>query len=330
MQSGRGAPMNNGHYIEALRPRLPPEALRPYPRACVAICMHLAILTGCVFACAYSSSGWWFVLGLVAGNSRAALSFLAHDVSHRSVVTNRYLLYPLELILLSPVFAPVTVWRKVHQAHHAHTNSDGDPERRYLASELTRGVKLLAGLSAPNRGLRFNVLYLHWIAWPFRHVFALLYPLGHAARFVPARPRYTTTEKAWVALELLLIVAIQIFLWVLVRDAYLWIAIMPVLISSAVISVYFFTNHDLRPIGDAKDILAASTSVIVPEICNKLHSNFAYHTEHHLFPTMNPRFYPLVRELLREHFPDQFHCVSLAKAWSDLLQSPIASPRAEA
>jgi fatty acid desaturase len=119
--------MNNPDYIGALRPRLPPEALRPYPRACIAICIHFAIVIGCVIASLYTASGRWFVLGLVAGNSRAALSFLAHDVSHRSVVTSRYLIYPLELFLLSPVLTPLTVWRKVHQAHHAHTNSDPDP-----------------------------------------------------------------------------------------------------------------------------------------------------------------------------------------------------------
>ena len=87
--------MNNPDYIGALRPRLPPEALRPYPRACIAICIHFAIVIGCVIASLYTASGRWFVLGLVAGNSRAALSFLAHDVSHRSVVTSRYLIYPL-------------------------------------------------------------------------------------------------------------------------------------------------------------------------------------------------------------------------------------------
>jgi len=79
------------------------------------------------------------------------------------------------------------------------------PERRYLASELTPAVRLNAALSVPNRRLRFNVLYLHWIAWPFRHVLVLLYPSRNVPRFVTARLRYLTAEKARVCFVILLL-----------------------------------------------------------------------------------------------------------------------------
>jgi fatty acid desaturase len=314
-----------------LRPSLPPRALRPDPRTLLPIGIHLAIMVACLIASRYVAHIWWPVLGLVIGNSRGALSFFAHDVSHRSVVANRYLLYPIELVLWSSVFIPVTLWRRVHQAHHAHTNGEDDPERRWLASELSPTGIISAAVLTPNRTLRYNVLcLLYWITWPIRNALALLYPGRSKPGFVTAKPCYSIKEKLRVAFEIAFIALLQFGLWKLVRGAYPWVAIMPVFVAAGVLSWYFFTNHGLKPVGDHNDILAATTSVIVPEFLNKLHSNFAYHTEHHLFPTMNPRFYPLVRSLLRQHFPDRFHCIPMAEAWTGLWQNAIASPRLSA
>jgi fatty acid desaturase len=46
-----------------------------------------------------------------------------------------------------------------------------------------------------------------------------------------------------------------------------------------------------------------------------LHSNFSYHTEHHLFPNVSADFYPLVSKLLLEHYPTRYHRIPLAEAW---------------
>lgn len=323
--------MNNAEFVRALRPSLPPQALRPNPWALFPIGIHLAIVVACFIASRYVANIWWPALGLVIGNSRGALSFFAHDVSHRSVVTNRYLVYPIELVLWSLAFVPATLWRRVHQAHHAHTNGEDDPERRWVASELSATGIISAATLTPNRTLRYNVFcFFYWVTWPFRNAVALLYPGKSKPGFVTAKPRYSAAEKLRVAFEILFIAVLQLGLWKLVHGAYPWVSIMPVFIASALVSWYFFTNHGLKPIGDHSDILAATTSVIVPELCNKLHSNFSYHTEHHLFPTMNPRFYPLVRKLLKQHFSGRYHCVPMAEAWSNLWQNAIASPRLSA
>src|ERR1019366_1927877 len=107
-----GVQVGNTEYTKTLRPSLPPEARRPNPWAFVSIRFHFAIMASCWIASQHVASIWWPSLGLVAGNSRGALSFLAHDVSHRTVVTNRYLLYPTELVLWALVFIPATVWRR--------------------------------------------------------------------------------------------------------------------------------------------------------------------------------------------------------------------------
>jgi fatty acid desaturase len=310
---------------------LPPEALRPHPWACARIGIHFAIVAACLIASRYVPHIWWPVLGLVIGNSRTALNFLAHDLSHRSsIITNRYLLYPTELVLWSTALFPATLWRRIHAAHHADTNGEDDPERRWLASELSLVGAVTAATLTPNRTLRYNVLWIfYWLTWPYRHGVALLFPGRSKPGFVTAKPHWSTKDRLRIAFEIVVIVAVQIALWKLLQGAYLWVCVMPQVIAAAILSVYFFTNHGLKPIGDGSDVLAATTSVVVPEFCNKLHSYFAYHTEHHLFPSMNPRFYPLVRNQLRRQFPDRYHCIPITEAWAALLQSPIASPRSD-
>jgi fatty acid desaturase len=326
-----GEVMNNADYVRTLRPMLPAEAFRPNPWAYVPISIHLAIMIAGWIACAYVPHIWWPVIGLVVGNSLSALSFLAHDVSHRSVTTNKYLLYPTELILWALMFVPATLWRRVHGTHHAHTNAEDDPDRRFLASELTPTGLIAAATMFPNRTLRYNVVcFFYWIAFPWRHAVALLFPGRSKPDFVTAKPRYATEEKVRIAFEFVLIVAIQLGLAKLTHGAYPWVAIMPVFITSAVVSWYFFTNHGLKPVDDGHDVLAASTTVTVPELCNKLHSNFSYHTEHHLFPTMNPKYYPLVSDLFRKHFSDRYHCIPIAEAWAGLWRNAIASPQRNA
>ena len=43
-------------------------------------------------------------------------------------------------------------------------------------------------------------------------------------------------------------------------------------------------------------------TVTVPKVCDYLHSNFSYHTEHHLFPNIHPKYYPLISGLIQRHF----------------------------
>jgi fatty acid desaturase len=319
--------MNNADYIRALRPALPAEAFHPNPRAYLPIGINLAIVIAGWIATRHVAHAWWPVLGLVVGNSASILSFYAHDASHRSITTNKFLLYPTELVLWSIILVPASLWRRLHGTHHAETNGDLDPDRRFLAHELTPVGRIAAAMMFPNHTMRWGFLYLaYWLAFPLRHAIAMLYPGGRKPDFVTAKPRWTRGEKISIGCEALGIVAFQFALSKFTHGAYVWVGILPVLVTSAVVSWYFFTNHGLKPIDDGHDVLAASTSVIVPELFNRLHSNFAYHTEHHLFPTMNPKYYPLVGALFRKRFPEHYHCIPISQAWAGLWRNAIASP----
>jgi fatty acid desaturase len=325
-------PMSHADYVRALRLVLPPEAFRPNPYALIPIAIHLAIVVAGWIALRNVTDGlWWPLIGLVIGNSYAALAFYAHDVSHRSVVTHRYLLYPTEFITWSLLYLPPTLWRRVHGTHHAHTNSEKDPDRRFLPSELTPTGTVFAATMFPNRVLRFNLTHwFYWVMFPFRHAIVALFYHDHhkTPHFVTARTRFSRQEKIWLVAEIAAILLLHFAIYKFVHGpAYLWAVFVPTCIASAVVSWYFFTNHGLKPVGDGNDILASTTTVMVPEVCNRLHSNFAYHTEHHLFPNMNPKFYPLVSQHFRTYFPDRYHCIPITVAWSELMKNSIAAVR---
>ncbi len=321
--------IGHAEYVRKLREELPPAAFRPDPYAYVPIVINLAIVLGGWVAIHYTRSPYWPWIGLVIGNSMAAIAFYAHDVSHRSVTTNRYLLYPTEVVLWGIMFLPATLWRRLHATHHAHTNAEKDPDRRFLASELTTAGTVTAATMFPNRFLRYGFTYLlYWVVFPIRHgIVALFYPDKEHPSYVTGKPRYSLRDKIHIVGEFVFIVALQAFLVVYLRGGYFVGAIVPVVITSAVVSWYFFTNHGLKPVDDGDDILAATTTVTVPEVCNKLHSNFSYHTEHHLFPNMNPKYYPAVSDLFRKYYPDRYHCIPIVEAWSQLWRNAIPTPR---
>ncbi|MEB3219939.1 MAG: fatty acid desaturase, partial [Nostocales cyanobacterium 94392] len=49
----------------------------------------------------------------------------------------------------------------------------------------------------------------------------------------------------------------------------------------------------------------------------------SYHTEHHVFPTINSDYYPLVQQLLIEKFPEKLNLIPIQEAWRLMLQTPI-------
>jgi len=320
--------MNNAEYVRILRPLLPAEAFRPNSWAYVPITLHLAIMFAGWTLSRYVPSIWWPLIGLMVGNSMSVLCLYAHEVSHRSVTTNKYLLYPTAVVLWGLMFIPATLWERVHGAHHAHTNGDHDPDRRFLAEELTPVGWVAAATMFPNRILRYSVTcFFYGIVFPWRHTVAMLYPGKSKPDFVTAKPRYATADKFRIGFEFAFIVAWQLAVAHVTHGAYFFVGAMPLFITSAVISAYILTQHGLRPVDDGHDVLAASTSVLVPKFVDVLHANFSYHAEHHLFPTMNSKHFPLVAKLFRERFPDRYHCIPFSEAWSGLWRNAIATRR---
>ena len=106
------------------------------------------------------------------------------------------------------------MWRRVHSSHHVHTNAEDDPDRRFLAGEMSPAILAYAAVFFPNKTLRYNVLcFLHFIAYILRHTFAAFYPGQAKPKNITAKPPYTTAEKARIAFEIALIAATQYAIW---------------------------------------------------------------------------------------------------------------------
>jgi len=309
-------------YIAVVRPLLPREAFEPEPRHVVRIFAHLVIiLLGYVVL--RETSLWWVAVltALIVGHSQACLVFLAHDLSHNSILKDVGGKRALELVIWGLNLIPPALWQRVHnQTHHPETNTLRDTDRVYRPSESTTATWLYMRLFHPNRQtpLHHPFVLFHFVTYVIRHLTAALLPGDAKPSIVTYKPRYTPAMKRRLLLELAAIAVFQVALFYFLGASwwrYVLAVPVPLLVASSVAMIYIFTNHFLNPLCEKADPLIGATSVEVPKFFDWLHDNNSYHTEHHLFPSMNPRFYPMVSALLTEHFPDRYNRLAIGEAW---------------
>ena len=311
-------------YVRILRPCIPPEAFHPDPWHLARIVLHLALLL----------IGYWVLremplwlaplCALLVGHSIACLGFLAHDVSHHSVVRNRAATRMRELLLFGVNMIPPSVWRRVHnQTHHVETNTRHDPDRAFCEEERSRATELYSRIFYPSiRQERFRLLVpFHFVPYITRNVLAALLPGTSKPSFVPFKPKYTPGQPLTVIMETGWLAVLQCGIWFLIGGdwaRFFWATPVALLVASSVVMAYVFTNHFLNPLCEHTDPLIGSTSIVVPSWIDWLHDNFSYHTEHHLFPAMNPRHFPTVSRLLLKHFPERYNRITFYEAWQRL------------
>ena len=80
----------------------------------------------------------------------------------------------------------------------------------------------------------------------------------------------------------------------------------PLVVANSLIMSYIATNHFLNPLTEINDPLANTLSVTSPRWLEKLHLQFGYHVEHHLFPTLSGRHAPVVRDVLIRLYGDRY------------------------
>lgn len=312
---------------QALRTLLPKEAFAPNPRKLVWAVVHFSLIATSLMVLR-NVHGIALSVGIsfLIGHSLACLAFVAHELSHGSVLRSRAAVYPLELVMWGLNWIPPTLWRRVHnQSHHGHANTVQDPDRQFFSTEQTRSTRLYSFLFYPSkRTSPVNPLVaLHFIPYIIRNLLVALLPVKKIV-IVPFVPRYRLRDRLVIGFELLVILLLQYCLFATLGHnvvRYLWAGPIAVCFTSAVVMSYVFTNHYLNPICEKSDPLKGTTSVVVSPICDRLHQNFSYHTEHHLFPAMNSEFYPLLSRLLSEKFHGQYHRIPFRVAWQRLWKS---------
>ena len=142
---------------------------------------------------------------------------------------------------------------------------------------------------------------------------------------VPKRLKLDDQNLTAIALELLAIASLHLTILTSLGFSPIKILLsyfVPIWIGHSGLMFYIYTNHMLCRMTDVNDVLINSLSIRVPKIFDLLHINFSYHTEHHIFPGVNPNYYPIVQELLLTHYPERFNLMDADKAWKLMLQTP--------
>jgi len=312
-------------YVRELRPLLPAEAFAAQPSQLWVILGHyLIVITGFLLLRLQPQWGLCILASLLIGHSFGCIGFLAHDLSHNSIVKNRTVRSVLEAFLWATILIPATMWKRVHnQSHHVETNTLNDPDRECLESEKRFSTLLYSRTFYPHRKtIRWNPMVgFHLIPYVIRNVVAALFQGVTEPVIVPFTPIYSLRQRVTIFLELLLALGMQVGVFFAVGGRWrewVWASPSAYLVTSTVVMAYIFTNHFLNPLCEHSDPVVGSTSVEVPKFFDVLHDNFSYHTEHHLFPGMNPKYYPLVCRLLRDKFSNRYNRLSLWEAWRRL------------
>lgn len=334
--TGAVSPTSTESLARSLRPLLPPQAFHTDPNRLALVAINLAIL-GLGWTMARSLDRWslaalplFLPFSLVMGNAVIVLLFATHDLLHGRTVGSKGLRRWVALLALALLWMPPTLWCAVHnREHHGHTNQLQDPDRSYLESQPASWGKWIQHRFTPSDEVSSVGLLLGMIsAWGVHNLrtlaSVLLVPNGRAP-FPPAAFQVAERDRRRIAWELLAIVGLHGALlgWLGLDPRTLLLGyFLPIWLGYAGAMAYIFTNHLLTPLDGGNDPLSNTLSLRVPFWLDLLHLNFSYHTEHHIFPSLNSSYYPEVRRLLLQHHGDRLQLLPARQAWRLLLSTP--------
>ena len=307
-------------YAREIRPHLAPAVFSLAPARLLWLPAHLGIIAALATYVVWGAPPWPIALlcALLAGHSWGCLGFLAHETLHHAVTRNRALeklvgYSGFGIYCLSP-----TLWTAWHnQAHHGNTGKPvADPDgfgtlRFWQKSAVVRTLEKFAPGSGHKRSAAFLFM------WFSLHSFLVL--VFHSQR----NGYYTRISRRLVYTESALMLAFWVAVFALVGPwSFVFIYVLPLLVANAIVMSYIATNHFLNPLTDTNDPLANSLSVTGPRWLERLHLQFGYHVEHHMFPTLSGRHAPAVREVVVRLYGDRYLTLPHARALHLLYARP--------
>lgn len=305
-----------GWYAARISPHLPKKAFEPVPTRLLGGLTYVLISLSGILAIGFLSLNVWanLVIAFVLGLSFAGTAFLGHEILHGTVVKNPFLRNLFGGIALWPLTTGPRLWRKWHNIEH-HSNAQdehNDPDAWATMEKL------------------YNRPFMHWIyklpQWFRSTVGFSFYTLTFTAHSFRMFTRFIGKFKkenrpmVWLQFILPWLTFGALFWWLGVHVIFAYLV--PVIIANIILTGYISTNHRLNPLVPVNDPLANSLTVTVPKWVDVLHFNFSYHTEHHLFPGMNPKYYPLVKKHLKEMWPEKYHELPIGTALKALWKTP--------
>jgi len=324
-------------YAKKLKPFLPPEAFEPDGSKLLIMFINLAILI-LGWGIADYLDRWpvyllwlYLPLALIMGNSIVTLGFFAHDFMHGSIQKKSRVTYNIISFLgFAMMFMPPTQWKYVHNiVHHGQTNYLDDPDRNYLYEQPNSWGKWIHNFFAPAidnpAWLIIIGLPASWLFHQFCHLSSVLFFNKKSVDYVPASFIVTEKDRLMIALQLFAVLCLHFSILFYLDFNPIKVILgyfLPLAIGHSVAMFYIYTNHLTCRMTSINDPLINSLSLRVPKIVDVLHFNFSYHTEHHIFPSINSNYYPLVQELIEVHYPNRMNLVNAGEAWRLLMETP--------
>lgn len=306
-----------GWYAARIKPKLPKEVFEPVPTRLVTGFILLALIcTGMVVICLFDLHiVLRLLISFIIGFFITGAGFLGHEILHGTVVRNRRLQSFLGGLFFFPFSTGEQLWRKWHNlTHHVHTQDEfKDPDAwstlEFLLTRpfLSRAYRLKHVIRVP--------FYIVFLTFNFTFVSLL--------RFIPYISGTERVKRATVWWQFVLPWAFWIgLIGVIGLHNWIFVYLIPLLVANFIASSYIATNHNLNPMVPVNDPLASSLTVTVPKWVDLLHFNFSYHAEHHMFPGVNPKYYPLIKQHILELWPDRYFQMPFWKAMLALLSTP--------
>ncbi|MFP2906787.1 fatty acid desaturase family protein [Pyxidicoccus sp. 3LFB2] len=287
-----------------LRNAMPQEAFKPQPLSGVIALALVPVEAALMWAIASGRLPWWacLLISFALGQMITTMGLAAHDALHHSVFRSRVLEDVLGWVGFAPFLVTPGHWRAWHvQAHHSAANvHDRDPDilprqKEWLAQ---RFPKLFHAISPGSR------TWLSYISFSF--VFSgqgQAFLWHHSSKPELQHVKMNRTKER--LLTVLLMLGWVTVGWAMGPRAALYALILPFIFGNITLMVYIATNHWMQPASEEIDNPFVNTaSVETHPVLNWLHLNFSYHQEHHIFPAMNSRFAPLLRQHLRALNPE--------------------------
>lgn len=321
-----------GWYASKVSPHLPKKAFKPVPGRLLGGLAYLMITIAGMFAIGVYDLPFLanIAIAVVIGTSFASMGFLGHEILHGTVVKKVGLRNLLGAVFFFPLLTGPRLWRKWHNmTHHVHTqDEEKDPDAWLTKEQLDKkpALKIIYRLPFSVRAFfEFVSLSFTFTLHSVRMFFAYVKefkPENRLAVWI----QFLLPWVAWTGL----IFFVGITNWV-------FMFLIPHLIANTIVMAYISTNHRLNPQVPVNDPLANTLSVTVPKWIDVLHFNFSYHTEHHLFPSMSSKYYPLVKGHIKDKWPGLYHEMPMSNALVALWKTPrvyyngteLIDPRAE-
>ena len=298
-------------YAHALRGSLPTRVFFPAPNRVLWLLLHLAIIAGGIVGIGCHWGGWpaRVAFSLLIGHSFAGAAFVAHETLHGATVRGRRVRLVIAWLGFLPFAISPILWvawhNRVHHGHTGHSGVDPDTYPTLARYRESRAVRVVDHLSVGGR--RWAGLCTLLFGFTGQSLLAL----GQGTAF-----GLTTGQRRAALAQTVAAAVLWTTVGILVGPlGFVFAFIVPLMIGNTVVMAYILSNHSLSPLTQLNDPLLNSLSVTTPRVLEVLHLNFGFHVEHHLFPAMSPRHAPVVRQLVRERWPERYQSLPL---WSAL------------